>query len=33
MENFTNISSMENIYIINILIVDWLKIQAIKLHS
>ena len=32
-ENFNNISSMESIYIINILIVDWLKIQAIKLHS
>jgi hypothetical protein len=32
-KNFTNISSMENIYIISILIVDWFKIQAIKLHS
>jgi hypothetical protein len=32
-KNFTNISSMESIYIISILIVDWFKIQAIKLHS
>jgi hypothetical protein len=24
---------MESIYIINILMVDWLKILAIKLHS
>jgi hypothetical protein len=32
-KNFTNISSMESIYITSNLIVDWFKIQAIKLHS
>jgi hypothetical protein len=32
-KNFTNISSMESIYIISNLIVDWFKIQAMKLVS
>ena len=32
-ENFTNILTMESIYIISILVVEWFKIQAIKLHG
>jgi hypothetical protein len=32
-KNFTNISSMESIYIISILLVEWFKIRAIKLHG